>query len=232
MGAWLMRLSIIIPVLNEASGIVSLLQRLAPLRQRGAEIIVVDGGSGDGTAALAAPHADRVLTTLPGRARQMHAGAQVAAGGALLFLHADTVLPPDADLLMVQALRQHAWGRFDVRLDGAHPMFRVIETMMNLRSRITGIATGDQAVFIRRDAYEALGGFAQQPLMEDIEFSRRARRLSHPACLTQPVHTSARRWERHGIWRTIFLMWRLRLAYFLGADPRRLALAYGYRVEE
>jgi rSAM/selenodomain-associated transferase 2 len=232
MGAWLMRLSIIIPVLNEASGIVSLLQRLAPLRQRGAEIIVVDGGSGDGTAALAAPHADQVLTTLSGRARQMHAGAQAAAGGALLFLHADTVLPPDADLLIVQALRQHAWGRFDVRLDGAHPMFRVIETMMNLRSRITGIATGDQAIFIRRDAYEALGGFAQQPLMEDIEFSRRARRLSHPACLTQPVHTSARRWERHGIWRTIFLMWRLRLAYFLGADPRRLALAYGYRVEE
>lgn len=227
-----MRLSIVIPVLDEAKGIVDVLTRLAPLRRRGAEVLVVDGGSRDGTAALAAPHADRVLATKPGRARQMHAGARAADGDALLFLHADTVLPEDADLLIAAALQTHAWGRFDVRLDGAHPMFRVIEAMMNLRSRATGIATGDQAIFIRRAAYEALGGFAPLPLMEDIDFSTRARRLGRPACLRQRVRTSARRWQQHGIARTILLMWRLRLAYFLGADPRRLALAYGYRVDE
>jgi rSAM/selenodomain-associated transferase 2 len=225
-------LSIVIPVRNEAAGIVELFARLGPLRERGAEVIVVDGGSDDGTAALAAPHADRVLTTKPGRARQMHAGAVAASGDALLFLHADTVLPPDADALIVAALRSHAWGRFDVRIDGHHPMFRIIEVMMNLRSRATGIATGDQAIFIRRSAYAALGGYAQQPLMEDIEFSARARRLGRPACLRQRVRTSARRWQTQGIVRTILLMWRLRLAYFLGADPRRLALAYGYRVED
>ncbi|MBK4733287.1 TIGR04283 family arsenosugar biosynthesis glycosyltransferase [Noviherbaspirillum pedocola] len=227
-----MRLSIIIPVRNEAAGIVAMLARLAPLRERGAEIIVVDGGSSDGSAALATPLADRVLSTKPGRARQMHAGAIAASGEALLFLHADTVLPPDADALIAAALRRHVWGRFDVKIDGQHPMFRIVETMMNLRSRATGIATGDQAIFIRRADYEALGGYAQQPLMEDIEFSARARRLAPPACLHARVCTSARRWQTHGIARTILLMWRLRLAYFLGADPRRLALAYGYRVED
>jgi rSAM/selenodomain-associated transferase 2 len=227
-----MRLSIVIPVLDEAAGIVDVLARLAPLRRRGAEVLVVDGGSRDGTAALAAPHADRVLATKPGRAWQMHAGALAASGDALLFLHADSVLPDDADRLIASALQARAWGRFDVRLDGGHPMFRVIEAMMNLRSRATGIATGDQAIFIRRAAYEALGGFAPLPLMEDIDFSTRARRLGRPACLRQRVRTSARRWQKHGIARTILLMWRLRLAYFLGADPRRLALAYGYRVDE
>jgi rSAM/selenodomain-associated transferase 2 len=227
-----MRLSIVIPVLDEAAGIVDVLARLAPLRRRGAEVLVVDGGSRDGTAALAAPHADRVLATKPGRAWQMHAGALAASGDALLFLHADSVLPDDADRLIASALQARAWGRFDVRLDGGHPMFRVIEAMMNLRSRATGIATGDQAIFIRRTAYDALGGFAPLPLMEDIDFSTRARRLGRPACLRQRVRTSARRWQKHGIARTILLMWRLRLAYFLGADPRRLALAYGYRVDE
>lgn len=227
-----MRLSIVIPVLDEAAGIVDVLARLASLRRRGAEVLVVDGGSRDGTAALAAPHADRVLATKPGRARQMHAGALAAEGDALLFLHADTVLPEDADLLIDAALQTHAWGRFDVRLDAGHPMFRLIEAMMNLRSRATGIATGDQAIFIRRTAYETLGGFAPLPLMEDIDFSTRARRLGRPACLRQRVRTSARRWQKHGIARTVLLMWRLRLAYFLGADPRRLALAYGYRVDE
>jgi len=227
-----MRLSIVIPVREEAAGILTLLARLAPLRERGAEIIVVDGGSNDGSAALARRHADRVLVTRAGRARQMHAGAVAASGEALLFLHADTVLPPEADTLVAAALRSHVWGRFDVRIDAPHPMFRIIETMMNLRSRVTGIATGDQAIFIRRDVYETLGGYAQQPLMEDIEFSARARRIGRPACLRQRVQTSARRWQAHGIARTILLMWRLRLAYFLGADPRRLALAYGYRVED
>jgi rSAM/selenodomain-associated transferase 2 len=236
MGARLMQIAIIIPVLDEAAGIVPLLAALAPLRRRGAQLIVVDGGSEDGTAALAAPHADKVVCAGRGRARQMHAGALAAAAAdadALLFLHADTLLPADADKLIAAALQAHAWGRFDVELDGRHPLLRLIAAMMNLRSRLSGIATGDQAIFIRRDAYQMLGGFAQQPLMEDIEFCARARRaLGHPACLRQRVRTSARRWEKHGIWRTVFLMWRLRLAYFFGADPRRLALSYGYRVDE
>jgi rSAM/selenodomain-associated transferase 2 len=223
-----MKLAIIIPVLNEAPSIAPLLLRLAPLRERGAQLVVVDGGSSDGSAALAAAHADLVLQAERGRALQMHAGALAAHGDALLFLHADTRLPPHADELVEQALRKHAWGRFDVMLDGAHPMFRVIAAMMNLRSRLTSVATGDQAMFMRRDFYFAAGGYPPLALMEDIAFSKRARRLARPACLRQRVITSARRWERNGIWRTIFLMWRLRLAYFLGADPERLALRYGH----
>jgi rSAM/selenodomain-associated transferase 2 len=198
------------------------------LRERGAQLVVVDGGSSDGSAALAAAHADLVLQAERGRALQMHAGALAAHGDALLFLHADTRLPPQADELVEQALRNHAWGRFDVMLDGAHPMFRVIAAMMNLRSRLTSVATGDQAIFMRRDFYFAAGGYPPLALMEDIAFSKRTRRLARPACLRQRVSTSSRRWERNGIWRTIFLMWRLRLAYFLGADPERLALRYGH----
>ena len=224
-----MRLAIIIPVLNEEANIVPLLSRLASLRTGGAQLVVVDGGSSDATVALALPHADLVIEARRGRASQMHAGALAAHGDALLFLHADTLLPPHADALIAAALRSHAWGRFDVALDGTHPMFRVIATMMNLRSRLTSIATGDQAIFTRRAFYLQAGGFPQIALMEDIAFSRRARRLARPACLRQRVLTSARRWERNGIWRTILLMWRLRLAYFLGADPQRLAQQYGYR---
>lgn len=224
-----MRLSIIIPVLNEAVGIVPLLLRLAPLRERGAQIVVVDGGSSDDTVRLAAAHADLAFAAERGRASQMHAGALSATGDALLFLHADTLLPPHADALITAALRGHQWGRFDVMLDGAHPMFRVIAAMMNLRSRLTSIATGDQAIFMRRTFYLQAGGFPQLALMEDIAFCKRARQLARPACLRQRVLTSARRWEKNGIWRTIFLMWRLRLAYFLGADPERLARQYGYR---
>ena len=217
------------PVLNEAAGIEAMLLRLAAMRREGAQLIVVDGGSDDGTAALAAGHADIVLSSKPGRALQMHAGALAADGDALLFLHADTLLPVDADKLIASALRHHAWGRFDVALDGAHPVYRLIAAMMNLRSRMTSIATGDQAMFMRRAFYFAAGGYPPLALMEDIAFCKRARRLSRPACLRQRVLTSARRWEKHGVWRTIILMWRLRLAYFLGADPEVLALRYGYR---
>jgi len=170
-----------------------------------------------------------VLSSKPGRALQMHAGALAASGDALLFLHADTLLPPRASELIAIALRWHAWGRFDVALDGAHPVYRVIAAMMNLRSRMTSIATGDQAIFMRHDFYFAAGGFPPLALMEDIAFCKRARRLARPACLREKVLTSARRWEKHGVWRTISLMWRLRLAYFLGADPETLAMRYGYR---
>jgi rSAM/selenodomain-associated transferase 2 len=224
-----MRLSIIIPVLNEAAGIDAMLLRLADLRRDGAEVVVVDGGSDDETAARAAGHADIVLPAARGRALQMHAGALAASGDALLFLHADTMLPPDAVALIAGALRNHPWGRFDVALDGARPVYRLIGAMMNLRSRLTSIATGDQAMFMRREFYFAAGGYPPLPLMEDIAFCKRARRLSRPACLRERVLTSARRWEKHGVWRTIILMWRLRLAYFLGADPEGLALRYGYR---
>jgi len=224
-----MRLSIVIPVLNEAAGIDAMLLRLAELRRDGAEVVVVDGGSDDDTAARAAAHADLVLPAARGRALQMHAGALAASGDALLFLHADTMLPPEAGRVIASALRHHAWGRFDVALDGARPVYRLIGAMMNLRSRLTSIATGDQAMFMRRAFYLAAGGFPPLALMEDIAFCKRARRLSRPACLRERVLTSARRWEKHGVWRTIFLMWRLRLAYFLGADPEGLALRYGYR---
>lgn len=224
-----MRLSIVIPVLNEAANIGSLLRRLAPLQARGTELIVVDGGSEDDTAALAADHADVVLASERGRAAQMHAGALAASGDALLFLHADTLLPPEVDRCIEQALATHAWGRFDVTLDGAHPFYCVIAAMMNLRSRVTSIATGDQAMFTRRAFYFEAGGFAPLALMEDIAFCKRARRLARPACLRERVTTSARRWEKNGIARTVLLMWQLRLAYFLGADPDVLALRYGYR---
>lgn len=224
-----MQLSIVIPVLNEAAGIDAMLRQLAPLRRDGAQLIVVDGGSEDGTAALAATHADVVLSSPHGRALQMHAGALAASGDAFLFLHADTVLPPHAGELIAQALRSHAWGRFDVALDGAQPVYKLIAAMMNLRSRLTSVATGDQAMFMRREFYFAAGGYPPLALMEDIAFCKRARRLARPACLRERVLTSARRWEKHGVWRTVLLMWRLRLAYFLGADPDTLAYRYGYR---
>jgi rSAM/selenodomain-associated transferase 2 len=226
-----MRLAVVVPVFNEAAAIESTLARLAALRARGARVIVVDGGSTDATAALALAHADRVLQSERGRAQQMNAGARAAIdGGAdvLLFVHADSELPESADRLIETSLRTsgHAWGRFDVRIDGQAPMLRVVSTMMNWRSRLTGICTGDQGIFVTRSAFERLTGFAPIALMEDVEFSKRARALSWPAAISARVVTSGRRWQRYGIWRTIFLMWRFRLAYFFGADPQRLAQRY------
>ncbi|MBX3648044.1 MAG: TIGR04283 family arsenosugar biosynthesis glycosyltransferase [Rhodocyclaceae bacterium] len=222
-------LSIIVPTLNEADDLGAQLAALAPLRARGAEIIVADGGSDDGTAALAQPHADRVVAAPRGRARQMNAGAAAARGECLLFLHADTRLTADADRLVETALADgHAWGRFDVAIEGRHPLLSLIARLMNLRSRLTGIATGDQAMFVRRAAFAACGGFPDIALMEDIALSRALKRIGLPACLRQRVRTSGRRWDRQGFWRTVLLMWRLRLAYFFGADPARLAQDYGY----
>lgn len=220
------RLAIVMPVLDEAAGIVATLQSLAPLRARGVEIVVADGGSRDATVALARPLADRVVAAPRGRARQMNAGAAATAAAQLLFLHADTLLPDGADALVQAALARRAWGRFDVRITGASPMFPLIAALMNRRSRWTGIATGDQAMFMTRTAFEAAGGFPDQPLMEDVELSRRLKRQGAPACLRERVHTSGRRWEQRGVWRTIWLMWRLRFAYWRGADPARLAALY------
>ena len=222
-----MRLSIVMPVLDEAAGIGPVLAALQPLRAQGVELVVADGGSGDATPALARPLADAVIGTPRGRARQMNAGAAVARGDALLFLHADTLLPGGALAAVASALAGGAaWGRFDVAIDGRPRMLRVVAAMMNRRSRWTGIATGDQAIFVTRAAFRAVGGFPDQPLMEDVELSRRLKRLGRPACLRLCVHTAGRRWEQRGVWRTIALMWGLRLGYFLGAAPARLARWY------
>jgi len=217
------RLAIIIPTLDEAGRIRASLEALAPLRTRGHAVIVVDGGSSDATVELARPLADQVLVSAKGRAVQMNAGARAARGEGLVFLHADTRLPALADALIINALKVYAWGRFDVRIEGSHPLLGLVAGAMNLRSRLTGIATGDQAIFVRRDVFL---GFPEIALMEDIAFSRAMKRVGAPACLRERVSTSGRRWETRGVVRTIFLMWRLRLLYALGVEPQRLARDY------
>jgi rSAM/selenodomain-associated transferase 2 len=227
-------LSIIIPVLDEAAAIADAIAALAPYRAGGAEVIVVDGGSRDGTIEAARPLADRVITAPRGRGSQMNAGAAAARGDVLLFLHADTRLPSQAEHLVVDALARTkwAWGRFDVTIAGRSPFLGVVAAMMNLRSRLSGIATGDQAMFMTRAAFAQVGGFPDIPLMEDIVMSRRLKRVSAPACLGARVTTSGRRWDRDGVVRTTFTMWRLRFAFFLGAEPARLARQYGYGVRD
>ncbi len=222
------RLSVVMPALNEAQGMATALAALAPLVLRGAQVIVADGGSSDHTFALAQAGAAAVLVSPRGRALQMNAGAAQARGEVLLFLHADTRLPAGADVLVREALAggSQVWGRFDVAITGRPRMFRLIAALMNLRSRWTGIATGDQAMFMTRAAFDAVGGFPAQPLMEDIEMSRRLLKLSRPACLRAKVLTSGRRWESRGVWRTVLLMWRLRFAYWRGTAPERLAELY------
>jgi rSAM/selenodomain-associated transferase 2 len=217
------RLSIVVPALNEAQGIVAALTALMPLRRRGHEVIVVDGGSSDATADLAAPFCDRVVVAPRGRATQMNAGARAAGGDALVFLHADTFLPEGADTLVLDALGAHLWGRFDIDIDDRHWLLKLTAWAMNVRSRLTGIATGDQAIFVRREAFP---GFPEIALMEDIAFCKAMKRRGTPACLRARVLTSARRWEKRGVLRTILLMYRLRLLYFLGARPEELARRY------
>ena len=224
-----MHLSIIIPVLNEAETIAARLDALQALRARSVEVIVVDGGSADDSPARAAPLADRVITAPRGRGRQMNAGAEQATGEVLLFLHADTVLPDLATERIEAAVTGGAlWGRFDVRIDGASVMLPIVAALMNGRSRLTGIATGDQAIFATREAFARVGGFPDIPLMEDIAFSSTMRRMARPACLAEKVTTSGRRWEKHGVWRTILMMWWLRLRFWLGVSPQALAREYGY----
>ncbi|HEY4999418.1 MAG TPA: TIGR04283 family arsenosugar biosynthesis glycosyltransferase [Usitatibacter sp.] len=221
-------LSVVVPALDEAEAIAGSLARLQALRAAGGEVIVVDGGSRDATRALAGPLADRVIEAPRGRAAQMNAGARAARGAILLFLHADTLVPEGSLELLAGRLDASgsAWGRFDVAIAGAGPLLAVVAFFMNARSRITGIATGDQAIFVRREAFERAGGFPEIPVMEDVALSKILKRLSAPLCLRDRLTTSGRRWRKHGTLRTILLMWRLRLAYALGADPRHLASRY------
>jgi rSAM/selenodomain-associated transferase 2 len=223
-----MKLSIIMPVLNEAAGIEAALAALAPFRARGVEVIVADGGSSDGTAELARPLADRMVAGPRGRSVQMNAGAAAADGDVLLFLHADTRLPEKADRLVRDGLASsgRAWGRFDVRFDGGG-LLALVARMMNWRSRLTGIATGDQALFVAAAAFVRVGGFPAIALMEDVALSARLKRIGKPLALHARVTTSGRRWRKNGTLRTILLMWRLRLKFFFGADPEKLAKIYG-----
>ena len=224
------QVSIVVPVLNEADSIRSALARLSVLREAGAEVVIVDGGSTDDTLANVRDLCDQLISAPRGRGSQMNAGANRASGVVLIYLHADTILPLGALNAVKQSIDRGAvWGRFDVAIDGASRWFPLISFMMNFRSRWTGIATGDQAIFVARQAFLESGGFPDIPLMEDVSFCSSMRSRSRPACLSDKVITSGRRWEKNGVLRTILMMWWLRLRFFLGASPDKLALEYGYQ---
>jgi rSAM/selenodomain-associated transferase 2 len=223
-----MKISVIVPVLNEGPVIAQTLCSLQSLREAGHEVIVVDGGSHDDTLLLSKPYADRVIRSSRGRSPQMNAGARLASGEILLFLHADTLLPEEADRLIIDGMKgkRKRWGRFDVKLSGEQPLLRIIEFLMNWRSRLSSIATGDQAIFVTRELFETVDGFPEIDLMEDIALSKMLKRHGRPLCLWQRVLASSRRWKEKGLLRTILLMWFLRLIYFYKADPKRLAKIY------
>jgi rSAM/selenodomain-associated transferase 2 len=223
-----MKISIIIPVRNEAENIGRLLFALQPYRDRGHEVIVIDGGSEDDTAVIAKSLADTVLQTSVGRSHQMNAGSAAAKSEVLWFLHADSELPEKADELIINAVTTgtFTWGRFDVRLSGRKTLLRVVEKMMNLRSRLTGIATGDQGIFISRKLFEQVGGYPDQLLMEDIALCKELKKYQSPVSLHEKMVTSSRRWEKNGVVRTILLMWMLRAAYYFGVPADKLASHY------
>ena len=221
-----MQISVIIPILNEAKNIMATLQALLPLSP--SELFIVDGGSSDGTRAICRQFGVEVLTAPRGRAAQMNYGARRATGDVLLFLHADTRLPPTAfdDIRNALSDPRCVGGRFDIQLDGDHWMLRVIGAMISLRSRLSKVGTGDQGIFVRREVFQRMGGFPEIPLMEDIALCRALKRLGAVACLRSKVITSARRWESDGVWRTIIRMWALRLLYLAGVSPVRLKKFY------
>lgn len=212
------------PVLNEAGRVQKALEKLQRFRGERAELIVVDGGSVDGTAKQSEGLCDQLIQSSAGRATQMNAGAQAASGQILIFHHVDSDLPDSALDQIADKLDPgtYAWGRFDVRLSGQRAVFRMIEWFMNRRSCLTGVATGDQSLFVLRDHFESLGGFPDIPLMEDIALSKQLKKITRPACICDPVVTSSRRWEDNGVLHTILLMWFLRLAYVLDVPPARL----------
>ena len=221
-----MKFSIIIPVLNEEKTIQSCLSALQPLSNK-CEVIIVDGGSADNTCILAAPLANKVITSAIGRAKQMNNGVKHATGDILIFLHADTSLPENALPLIQQKIgNPRQWGRFDIQLIGNEFMLKVIAQMMNWRSRLTGIATGDQVIFVTRQAFEEAGQYSEIHLMEDIALCKALKKISQPICLKDKAISSGRRWEQNGIYKTVLLMWSLRLRYYFGADPQKLAFLY------
>lgn len=223
-------LSVVVPLLNERPLLDEVLAEVAHWQARypAVEWLFVDGGSRDGSRQCLQSAEVTLLDSLPGRARQMNAGAAQAAGQWLLFLHVDTQLNAAAiDALLALCQREiTGWGRFDVRLQGRPAMLRVVARMMNWRSRLTGIATGDMGIFVQRDLFAEIAGYTEQPLMEDIEISKRLRRERWPHCLPQRITSSGRRWESRGVWSTIALMWRLRLQYFLGTPAEQIARRY------
>lgn len=221
-----MKISVVIPALNEAASLPRTLLALQGLRRRGHEVIVVDGGSQDETVALAHSQADQVLASPAGRARQMNRGAAAASGDTLLFLHADTLVPHDIDHQIEHARRDRSWGRFDLRIEGHAWQLPMVAWFINRRSRITGVATGDQGIFVARSVFEALGGYREIDLMEDVALTQRLRKISPPAIPQGRLTTSGRRWDLLGAWRTIVLMWELRFLFWLGTDPYRLAQLY------
>ena len=219
--------SVIIPALNEADCLTDALERLQTARGRGHEVILADGGSADATRERAQGRVDQILECDPGRGRQMNRGAEVATGGVYVFLHADTLLSSDFDRTLDNLfVSENDWGRFDIKLSGDQPVFRCVETMMNIRSRLTGIATGDQAIFAGRQIFQEVKGYAELPLMEDLELTARLKKRSPPVCVAEKVISSSRRWEKNGALKTILLMWKLRLRYALGHDPKALARQY------
>ena len=224
----MMKLSIIIPVLNDAEVIRPLIKSLQALRHRGHELIVVDGGSRDDTPEIAGLFVDQLIHASAGRALQMNAGAQVADGHVLWFVHADSQLPEQADELILSTLggAGDGWGRFDIRLSGRQKIFRLVEFMINLRSRLSGIATGDQGIFVSASLFNKTGGYPEQPLMEDIALSKRLKKIQSPVFIREKLITSSRRWEQNGVFSTILLMWRLRAAYFFGVPVEKLAGYY------
>ena len=226
------KISIIIPVLNEESALRAHLPLLQQYRHAGHELIVIDGGSSDASVSVASGLADKVLESSPGRGVQMNAGAVQATGTILLFLHVDTLLPEHAERVVKESLANsnRVWGRFDLKLSGGSSVFRLIEKMINLRSRCTGMATGDQSIFVLRSTFEQAGAYPEIPLMEDLALSSKLKKFSRPVCLRQRVISSSRRWEQHGIVRTILLMWILRLQFFLGASPHVLYRKYYKKV--
>ena len=221
-----MFISIIIPVLNEEESIEILLQQLQPYRKQGSEVIVVDGGSKDKTVSISNSLADVVIESQSGRAIQMNKGAVHSSFDTLWFLHADTLVPDNSVEIIERALNTSDWGRFNIKLSGTNFLFRMIEAMMNIRSCITSIATGDQGIFVKRKIFESVGGYSELPLMEDVDLSKKLKMLSKPVCLKETLTTSSRRWEKNGILATVLLMWKLRFLYWLGVSAERLALQY------
>jgi len=221
-----MFVSIIIPVLNEEQSINALLQQLQSYRLQGHEIIVVDGGSQDETIKVAKSLCDQLISSEAGRARQMNKGAELSKNEILWFLHADTIIPDESVESIQQALSENDWGRFDIHLSGTHFLFRIIEKMINIRSCVFSIATGDQGIFLKRSIFKTVNGYSNIPLMEDVELSKKLKKISRAVCLNNKLTTSSRRWEKNGILITVFLMWKLRFLYWLGMSAKRLSLQY------